>query len=118
MIGMTLDPATLFLVLIGFCLVSGVGLGMRLHNRPGDRHLAYWCAAFLLGAVGLAGLAFRASLPPRISIDGANAVALIAFGLAWNGIRVFTGRRPNWWVVATAPAIWLVACQVPVIYAS
>ena len=118
MIGMTLDPATLFLVLIGFCLVSGVGLGMRLHNRPGDRHLGYWCAAFLLGALGLTGLAFRAYLPPRISIDAANAVALIAFGLAWNGIRVFTGRRPNWWVVATAPAIWLVACQVPVIYAS
>ncbi len=40
---------------------------------------------------------------PWLSIIVANSLSFIAFGVAWNGIRVFGGRRPVWPVVAIAP---------------
>ncbi len=115
---MTLDRSTLFLVLIGLCLVAGVGMVMRLRAYPGDRYLVYWSAALLSGACALIGLAMRDWLPGWATIVAANALAFVAFSLAWNGLRVFGGRRPLWWPLAIGLAIWFGACAVPEFYAS
>ncbi len=115
---MNLDPATLFLVLIGLCLISGGGMLLRLRTYPEDHYLRYWSAALLVAALALSGLSLRDRIPDWVSIELANMLSLIAFGLAWSGLRVFGGRQPIWWAVALAPAIWLASCAVPAIYGS
>ncbi len=115
---MILDPTTLFLVLIGLCLISGVGMVMRLRTYPQDVYLRYWAAALFVAALGLGGLALRNRIPDWISIDLANTLSLLAFGLAWTGLRVFGGRRPIWPLVLLWPALWLAICAVPAIHAS
>ena len=115
---MTLDRSTLFMVLIGLCLVSGLGMAMRIRTSPGDRFLAYWIAGLFAGALALSGLAARSFIPDWLSIAAANALSLVAFSFAWNGLRIFGGRKPLWWVLALGLAIWFGACAIPQFYGS
>ena len=58
-------------------------------------------------------LATRGTLPDFISIDIANALVLLGYGLTWAGARAFDGRKMRPFVIALAPALWLLACRVP-----
>ncbi|MBZ9935332.1 GGDEF domain-containing protein [Mesorhizobium sp. BR1-1-16] len=112
---MSLDPTTLLFVLAGVALMSGATLGTRWLRSRHDTHVLYWGVACLVGGLGVVGLAFRSMIPGFLSIQIANALILGALGLALNGVREFSGRRPRRLAVAIAPALWLLACMVPVI---
>ena len=115
---MSLDPTTLFVVLLGFCAISGAGTFALWRSAPEETHFAYWSAGLVLGAFAVAGLALRGHIPNRLSIDGANLLALISLGLGWLGMRTFGGRRPDWIGFALPPLIWIVTCFIPTIYDS
>jgi diguanylate cyclase (GGDEF)-like protein len=108
----TLDIATLFVVTVFTLGVSGVLLLFTwLQNRE-TRALAWWGATFLLYAAAAALFGGRGTLGEVWSIQFADALLLLGYGMMWTGARVFEGRKPLLPVAAFGAAIWLVACQV------
>jgi diguanylate cyclase (GGDEF)-like protein len=108
-----LDGPTLAFVTV--CIVALLGLFLILAwlQQRDVRALAWWGAAYLIGASSLALWATPhqwIALPREVPF----AMIFIACGMIWNGVRLFRGRRllP---VAAFAGAVaWLVLCQLPV----
>jgi diguanylate cyclase (GGDEF)-like protein len=107
----TLDIATLFVVTVFTLGVSGALLLFAwLQNRE-TRALAWWGATFLLFAAAAALFGGRGALGEVWSIQFANTLLLLGYGLMWTGARVFEGRQPLLPVAAFGAAAWFVACQ-------
>ena len=107
---MHLDAPTLFVMMI--VVTASVALLLLwawLQNRRVEA-LAWWGVAYFVVAAGSALLPARGAIPDWLSIDLANALVFVAYGMAWAGARVFNGRtvRPVFFV---GPAVWLAACQ-------
>jgi len=107
-----LDIATLSVVAI--CVVSLLGLFLLFTwlQQRSVRTLAWWGSAYLIGASALAlwgapSLAYR--LPPELP----EALAFVACGMIWNGVRLFHGRPLLPLAVFIGAAVWLVLCQLP-----
>jgi hypothetical protein len=105
----TLDIATLFAVTVFTTGVGGALLLFAWVQSRGTTALAWWGAAFLLFAPASALFGSRGLVADIWSIELANTLMLLAYGLLWTGGRVFEGRKPlPLWAVAGAIA-WLVA---------
>jgi hypothetical protein len=110
---MHLDVATLSVVTVFVTALLGTLLLFAgLQNRS-IRAPLWWGAAYILGAMGLGLLAGRGKLPDFLSIDIANALMLLGYGLTWAGARVFDGRKLPPLIVVFAPILWLLACRIP-----
>jgi diguanylate cyclase (GGDEF)-like protein len=104
----TLAVVTVFVTgLLGAMLVFA---GMQNRLIPGPM---WWGGAYMLGSVGIGLIASRGKLPDFVSIDIANALVMLGYGLTWTGARVFDGRKVRPFAVALAPSLWLLACRVP-----
>jgi diguanylate cyclase (GGDEF)-like protein len=115
---MILDTATLLVVLVFVsALLSALLAVSWLQNRAVSA-LAWWSVAFALGTVGAALLAGRGRIPDLLSIDLANAVTLLAYGLAWNSARRFDQRRARPCIAVAGALVWLIACRVPAFHDS
>jgi diguanylate cyclase (GGDEF)-like protein len=107
----TLDIATLFAV-----TVFSMGLGgllllfawLQARNTPA---LAWWGTAFLVVAPATALFGLRGIVSDVWSIQAANALMMLGYGLFWTGARVFEGRRPVPPSIIAGALIWLAACQ-------
>lgn len=110
---MPYDPLTLWLLIVFVTVLSSGILLLTWATTPGSDVLGYWAAAFLFTAVSIGGIAARGYIPNFASIELANAVAFLGAGLMWLGFRRFEGRALNVPVVLIAPAIWILACQIP-----
>lgn len=111
-----LDGPTVAFVAV--CIVALLGLMLILAwlQQRDARALAWWGAAYLIGA---SSLALWGAPQPWISLPSEIPFAMIfiACGMIWNGVRLFRGRplRP---VGACAGAvIWLSLCQLPPFHA-
>jgi diguanylate cyclase (GGDEF)-like protein len=108
-----LDGPTLAFVTV--CIVALLGLFLIfawLQQRQ-VRALAWWGAAYLIGA---SSIALWASPHHWIAIPAEIPFALIfvACGMLWNGMRLFRGR-PVLPVASFSGAIaWLALCQFPI----
>ncbi len=80
--------------------------------------LAIWGVAHVLAAVGILLLTGRHVIPYRLSIDAANALILMTYGLIWAGARRFEQRGISIPVVVGGTVLWLALCQVPQFYDS
>ena len=80
--------------------------------------LAIWGTAHVLAAVGLLLLIGRHVIPYRLSIDVANALMLVTYGLVWVGARRFEQRPVSIPVAVSGAVLWLTLCQVPPFYDS
>jgi diguanylate cyclase (GGDEF)-like protein len=110
---MHLDVATLSVVTVFVTALLGtLLLSAGLQNRS-IRAPLWWGAAYILGAMGLGLLAGRGKLPDFLSIDIANALMLLGYGLTWAGARLFDGRKVPPLIVVFAPILWLLACRIP-----
>jgi diguanylate cyclase (GGDEF)-like protein len=105
----TLSVVTVFVTALLGALLVFAGLQNRSIRAP-----MWWGAAQIIGAVGLALASSHGSVPDFLSIDIANALVLLAYGLTWAGARIFDGRKVLPLVVVFAPAVWLLACRTPV----
>lgn len=115
---MTPDVATLISFIL--LLLSAVGL-LQLWLWWQDRSmivLAIFGSANLLGVLGVALLGCRGSLPNWASVQIAGALVLLCFGMAWAGARTFEHQRVPIPAVAAGSAVWLLACQIPPVYAN
>jgi signal transduction histidine kinase/ActR/RegA family two-component response regulator len=102
---------TLISATIGVLLIW-IWLGDR-----GQPALATWGAARLCGALAMPLLAMRDVIPNWMSIDLANAIICLGYGLTWAGARQFEGRPVIMAVPLVGPVGWLLACEVPVLHA-
>lgn len=113
---MPADPATLFLVLVVTSASGALLLTWCWLQNRAERTLLWTAAAYVGVAIGTALFTGRGTLPDRLSIDLANAFAMLGMAFAWAAGRVFNGRRVTLWVTASGPLLWLAACQIPAFY--
>ena len=110
---MHLDVGTLSVVTVFVTALLGALLVFAGMQNRTIHALMWWGSAQIVGATGLALVTMRGSVPDFVSIDLANALVLLAYGLTWAGARKFDGRKVLPAVVVFAPILWLLACRVP-----
>jgi diguanylate cyclase (GGDEF)-like protein len=110
---MSLDVNTLFLVTIYVEAILGLLLLFAWVQNTQIYAVAWWGSAHLMRAGSVVLFGMYGSVSDVISIDTANAVLFFAYAVTWMGARVFDGRplRPTLFVAG--PALWLVACHLP-----
>ena len=89
---MSLDLRTLFVIAIFASTVAGLLLLLSWLQTRNVRALAWWAAAFIIGAVGVILIAVRGDIPDIWSIGIANAIIAAAYGIMWGGVRNFEGH--------------------------
>ena len=115
---MLLHPPTAFAISWLLALFLGC---MHLWFWQRDRSqgaLASVGIAYVIAAMGAGLVAARGSIPDRVSIDIANALIALGYGLIWTAMRQFEQRRPRPVVAALGALAWLLACQLPALYES
>jgi diguanylate cyclase (GGDEF)-like protein len=105
----TISLVTVFIAALLGALLVFAGLQNRSVRAP-----MWWGAAHIINAGGFALLMARGTLPDFVSIDLANAMVLLGYGLSWIGARVFDGRPFRVSLLPLAPVTWLLLCQIPI----
>ncbi len=105
----TLSVVTVFVAALLGALLVFAGLQNRSVRAP-----MWWGAAHIVNASGFALLTSRGTAPAFITIDLANALVLLGYGLTWSGARIFDGRPIRPFLLLLAPLAWLLACRIPV----
>ncbi len=109
---LALDVPTLSFVAVGLSGLLGLFLICAWLQQRDARALAWWGAAYLIGASSMALWGAPSPwirLPPELP----EALTFVACGIIWNGVRVFHGRRALP-IGGLAGAVgWLVASQLP-----
>lgn len=113
---MSLDLQTFIIGVFMLAIAGALLLLSWLHHRS-NKSLAQWAFAFFLGAVGIALIGARGRIPDAWSILAANALLTSAYGVMWQGVRTFEGRRSHPALIGAGAVIWLTACAVPAFYA-
>ena len=107
-----LDGPTLAFVTV--CIVALLGLFLILAwlQQRDMRALAWWGAAYLIGA---SSLALWAAPRPCIELprEVPFAMIFVACGMIWNGVRLFRGRRLLPIAAFAGAVVWLALCQFP-----
>ena len=111
---MTLDINTLFLVTIYVEAILGLLLLFAWVQNTQIHAVAWWGCAHLMRAASVVLFGMYGSVPDMISIDIANAVLFLAYAVTWMGARVFDGRKLRPILFVAGPALWLVACHLPI----
>ena len=107
-----LDGPTLAFVMV--CIVALLGMFLMLAwlQQRDVGALAWWGAAYLLGASALAAWGAPSpwfTLPAEVPF----AMIFVACGMIWNGVRLFRGRPLRPIAGCAGAAIWLALCQLP-----
>jgi diguanylate cyclase (GGDEF)-like protein len=108
----SLDLPTLLFVTIIVVAVLGLLLIIAWLQQRNARALAWWGAAYLIGASSMALWSAPAplfTLPPELP----GALIFVACGMIWNGVRLFHGRRLLPVAASTGAVVWLILCQLP-----
>jgi diguanylate cyclase (GGDEF)-like protein len=110
-----LDVRTLFIVSIAVTTVLGFLLLFAWYQNREIRALGWWAAGHFVMCAGCALLGMRGLIPEVLSIDIANALILIASGIAWGGARQFDDRSVPLSGVLAGAVLWLLVCQLPIL---
>jgi diguanylate cyclase (GGDEF)-like protein len=111
---MNLDIGTLSVVTVFVTALLGALLVFAGVQNRSTRAPMWWGAAYILGASGLGLLSMRGRAPDFVTIDIANALVLLGYGVTWAGARIFDGRKVRPLIVVFAPVLWLLACRMPI----
>jgi len=106
----------IFTVLLSGLLVRTVLAVLFLVFWIKDRRavwFAWWSATFFLADFAALFLIVFGVSASFISLGATTAVVLAVFACCWQGARTFEGRRPIWFPIWAAPAVWLGACLTP-----
>src|SRR5579863_6303229 len=104
----TLSVVTVFIAALLGALLVFAGLQNRSVRAP-----MWWGAAHIVNASGFALLTSRGAVPGFVTIDLANALVLLGYGLTWTGARIFDARPIRPFLVLLAPVTWLLLCRIP-----
>ncbi|TCL70373.1 GGDEF domain-containing protein [Rhizobium sp. BK251] len=81
------------------------------HDRKTSAYLA-WCVGFALSGIGFGLVAARGMIPNLLSIEIANAIALLGQSGWILGFLLLSGRKFAWWTLLPV-AIWLAGVFLP-----
>jgi diguanylate cyclase (GGDEF)-like protein len=110
---MQLDVATLSVVTVFVTALLGALLVFAgLQNRS-IRAPMWWGAALIVNAAGLGLMTSHQTAPDFVSIDIANGLVLLGYGLTWMGARAFDARPVRPISLLFAPVVWMIACRIP-----
>ncbi|MFN3447734.1 MAG: hybrid sensor histidine kinase/response regulator [Roseococcus sp.] len=115
---MSIDVPTLLLTSSATAALLGLLFLAVGKAGPSAAALRRFGIACLLAGLGVLLLAARGAIPDRLSIDVANALVLLSYGLVLSAARASAGRATPLWALLAGPLLWLAACQVPAFYAS
>ena len=109
-----LDVPTLFFVSVCLAALLGLFLIFAWLQERHTRALAWWGAAYLLGA---SSMALWNAPQPLLSVppDVAGAIMFIACGMIWNGVRLFRGRNPLLLASFAGAVAWVACMRFPAI---
>jgi diguanylate cyclase (GGDEF)-like protein len=110
---MNLDVNTLFLVAIYVEALLGLLLLFAWIQNTHIRAVAWWACAHLMRSGSIVLFGMYGSVPDLISIDLANAILFLSFGVTWTGARVFDHRPPLPAYLFVGPLTWFFASHVP-----
>jgi diguanylate cyclase (GGDEF)-like protein len=110
---MHLDVNTLFLVTIYVEAMLGLLLLFAWAQNSKIQAVAWWGAAHLMRAGSIALFGTYGSASDLVSIDLANAVLFLSFGITWTGARVFDDRRILPLLLLAGPVLWLILGRLP-----
>ena len=103
---MGLDSGTLSTVLFVVCIVVAGLLAVTWRQNQNVPAFGAWTISFALCAAASAFLLFRESLPGFLAVDAASALRFLAFGIALQAARHFTGRKVNWTIALAPGFLW------------
>lgn len=115
---MLVDFPTLLVVTAFATAMSGMLLTYAWLLSQRGSAIALWAVAYLVASCGIALIIGRDNIDDFWSIDIANALLIAAYGVLWMGARDFDGRRTPLLYAFAGVAVWLLACQLDVFYAS
>jgi diguanylate cyclase (GGDEF)-like protein len=110
---MTLDINTLFVVAIYVEALLGLLLLFAWAQNTQIRAVAWWGSAHLMRSGSIALFGMYGSVSDLISIDLANAILFLSFGVTWTGARVFDNRAPLPAYLLLGPVVGFFATHVP-----
>ncbi len=107
-----LDVPTLSFVAVCIAALLGLLLTVAWMQQRDVRALAWWGAAYLIGASAMALWSAPAELF-RVPTQVSSAVIFVACGMIWNGVRLFQGRRLLPFAVFAGAVVWLLLSPFP-----
>jgi diguanylate cyclase (GGDEF)-like protein len=101
---------TLFTLICG--LIGTLFAGAWYQERGSSFFWRMSLGAYCMGG-GVALILQRDAIPDFITIEVADSLMMLGFGLAWSAIRAFNGRSAPVWLVCGGAIAWLAACAIP-----
>jgi hypothetical protein len=110
---MAFEVNTLFLLTIDVEAILGLLLLLVWVQNTRVNAVAWWATAHLMSAASVMLYGLYGSVPDLLSIDLSNVILFSAFGVTWNGARVFNGRAPLPGSLIAGAVLWMLASQWP-----
>src|SRR5947208_16248237 len=110
---MAFEVNTLFLLTIDVEAMLGLLLMLVWVQNTRVIAVAWWATAHLMSAASVMLYGLYGSVPDLFSIDLSNVILFSAFGVTWNGARVFNGRAALPGSLIAGAGVWLLASQWP-----
>ena len=105
-------PTTIAYIVVSLELtLAGVQLWFWWQDRT-QRALADWTLAHLLAAAGTLLIGLRGETSDVLSVDFAQVLIILTYGLICTGVRRFEGREASMLPTVIAVIIWLIACRL------
>jgi hypothetical protein len=112
-----LHVPTLVVIAVLVTAILGVLLMLAWRREQDSRALLLWGFGYLLGALSLALVASRGTIPDVLSVEVGIGAVLLCYGFLLAGTRAFNGRETPPTAFLIAPLIWLIAMQIPAVQA-
>ena len=110
---MNLDANTLFMVAIYVEALLGLLLLFAWVQNTQIQAVAWWGCAHLMRSGSIVLFGMYGEVPNLVSIDLANAILFLSFGVTWTGARVFDNRIPLPAYLLVGPLLWFFVSHVP-----
>jgi len=108
----SLDVGTLFFIAICVTVLLGLFL-LHAWRQEGNRALAWWSVAYLIGGASGALWRFGDTIAPGLPSGTSTVLLFTAVGMTWNGARSFHGRPIRWIAMAFGSVFWMIASLFP-----
>ena len=112
-----LHVPTLVVIAVFVTAILGALLMLAWRREQNSNALLLWGGGYLLGALSLALVASRGTIPDVLSIEVGVGAVLLSYGFWLAGARAFNGRETPPTAFLIAPLIWLIAMRIPAVQA-
>jgi diguanylate cyclase (GGDEF)-like protein len=112
-----MDAFSLFAANTIILFVMALAFLAAWHGRRAESYWGSWAAANIMLAAALLVFMYQLRLPDAAIVIVPNALLVAGFALRWQAARQFSGRPAPLAAVWAPPALFVLLCMVPIIYA-